>query len=612
MFRVRAAIVVALIALAGCNGLSLRKADGGSAIDSMQSVMRLHSAGPATREYLARTGNNREFFFDPAAAAERLGVPEDAEGRLALAELCELAGREAEFWSPSKALNHYLDAAYYSSRALFDDDGISLERRADAADLYNRAVARFLRKSAGRKLLPGDDWQRKLEQQEIAVQVRRDDSVWTPDPFDELKFADDYMAIGVPARRRDGLGVPMLAVRKRWWRDPERQAAPEKFFTPVQVYPVTAILRFLPPDRPGRPPAMLELHDPVRFDGVEYAYRKVPLAADFTTPLVYQVTQSDLDRITYVGLVNPQTESHKTGLYLTHPYERGKIPVILIHGLWSSPKTWTRTLNDLRADPAIRNRYQFFTFQYPTGNPFITSAAQFRAALRDVRDYYDPDKTDSAWDQMVIVGHSMGGLIAKTMVTKSDDAVWKIVSPRPFQDLKADAIQKAHFQETFFFQPNPSVKRVVYVATPHRGSMLGNNWIGQIGDRLIRRPNVLVEAHDALIRDNGDQFFTDTFLAGVPSSVRLLKMHSPLLQTVNELPYAPNVARHSIIASVAPVPVDMSTDGVVPYESSHLENVNSEKVVTGSHACLDQADTIEEIRRILLLHIEEAQKQARR
>jgi pimeloyl-ACP methyl ester carboxylesterase len=601
----RAVLALLTVVLAGCNGLSLRKADGGSVTDAMQSALRLRGPGPATREYLNKSGIRDRFFFDPAEAAEKLGQPDTPEGRLAVAELHDMAGREAEYWSPSRAINHYLQAAYFSSEALLADGGLALERRADAVDLYNRSVERFLRRSAGRKLLPDDAWERQLRQQDLNIAVRRDESVWAPDPFDELKFADDYIAIGVPARQRDGLGVRMLAVRKRWWRDPDRQSAPQKFFTPVQVYPVTVILRFLPNESTGKPEALVELHDPIRYDGVQLAGYKVPLAADFTTPLVYQVTASDLDRITYLGFFDPQSEAHKNGLYLTHPYEPGKIPVILIHGLWSSPKTWTRTINDLRADPAIRSRYQFWTFQYTTGNPFISSAAQLRECLREVRAHYDPDHRDAAFDQMVLFGHSMGGLIAKIMITQSDDAVWKLISSRPFAELKADEAQKEYFRRTFFFEPNPSVKRVVFIATPHRGSMLGNNWIGQIGDRIIRRPNVLVEAHDAVIRNNGDGFFTDTFLDGVPSSVRLLKLHSPLLQTVNALPYAPNVPRHSIIARIAPVKPELSSDGVVPYESSHLADVASEKLVIGSHACLDQSDTIEELRRILLLHIDE-------
>jgi pimeloyl-ACP methyl ester carboxylesterase len=597
--------LIALVLLTGCNGLSLRKADGSSLGESARSVLRLQSPGPFAQKYLEQQGLASSVAFDPAATAKKLTDQTSPEGRLVLAELCDLAGREAEFWSPSKSLNHYLDAAWYASQALFDPgEELPLERRGDALTVYNHAVERFLRRSPGRKLLPDAKWETQLASLNVNVAVRRDDAVWQPEPFDELKFARDYMAVGVPDRQREGLGVPLFAVRKRWWRDPERQTAPEKFFQPLQSYAVTAVLRFQPGDNSTRPAALLELHDPLRYDGVQIAGRNVLLAADTTIPLVYQVTNSDLDRITQVGLFDPQREEHKTGLYLTHPYERGKIPVVLIHGLWSSPKTWTRTINDLRADPTIRERYQFWTFQYPTGNPFIHSAAKLRQSLAELRSFYDPNNSDPAFDQMVFVGHSMGGLIAKTMIASSGDNVWKLISPRPFDELKAPEEDKELFRQTFFFEPVPSAKRVVFIAVPHRGSLLGNNWIGQVADRIIRRPNVVVKAHELLLQQNGNDFFTNSFDQGIPSSIRTLQLHSPLLQTVDHLAIESNVPRHSIIARVAPVPLPKSTDGVVPYDSSHLDGVVSEKVVTGSHTCLDQPDVIDELKRILYEHVE--------
>jgi pimeloyl-ACP methyl ester carboxylesterase len=597
-------LAICLVILTGCNGLSLRKADGSSLGQSVRSALHLETPGPFAQEYLEQRALGASVAFDPESTAKKLEGQTSPEGRLVLAELCDLAGREAEFWSPSRSLNHYLDAAWYASQALFDEgDGLPLERRGDAVRIYNHSVERFLRRSGGRKLLPNDKWETQLASSNVNVTIRRDDAVWQPEPFDELKFAKDYLAIGVPDRQREGLGVPLIAIRKRWWRDPERQTAPEKFFQPVQAYAVTAVLRFQSSQDSSRPAALLELHDPLRFDGVRLAGHIVPLAADTTIPLVYQVTNSDLDRVTQIGFLDPEREEHKTGLYLTHPYERGKIPVVLIHGLWSSPKTWTRTINDLRADPTIRERYQFWTFQYPTGNPFIHSAAKLRQALAELRSYYDPDNGDPAFDQMVFVGHSMGGLIAKTMIASSGDSVWKLISPQPFDELKAPEEDKELFRQTFFFEPIPSAKRAVYIAVPHRGSLLGNNWIGQIGDRLIRRDNVLVKAHDLLLQQNGNGFFTNSFIQGVPSSVRTLQLHSPILQTVDHLAVNPSVPRHSIIARVAPVPLAMSTDGVVPYDSSHLDGVESEKVVLGDHSCLDQADVIEELRRILYEHV---------
>lgn len=601
MRRIR--LLLLLVLLTGCNGLSLRKADGGSAADTIRSVFRLQTPGPTARDYLARHGIDSGSLSVPAHAAELLRNVPSAEGQAVLAELCDLAGKESEVWSPGKSIEHYLDACYFASEALLDHNALPIERRSEVVDIYNHALNRFLRKTSGRKLRPDQLWEQRLWRRGIEVTVRRDESVWVPEPFDEFVVSSDYMAVGVPDRKRDGIGVPLSAIRKRWWRDPDRQSGPERFLPPLQVYPVTAVLRFQQGGGSQRPPAILELHDPLRYDGVQLANRSVPLAADFTTPLVYQVTQSDLESISYIGFFDPARQAHKSGLFLTHPYERGKIPVVLIHGLWSSPKTWTRVINDLRADPEIRDRYQFWTFQYPTGNPFIHSASLLRQALAEVRAEFDPDQTDPSFDQMVLIGHSMGGLIAKTMVQSSGNEIWKLISPRPFSELQAPEEQRAMFERVFFFAPVQAVKRVVFVAVPHRGSMLGNNWVGQIGDWIIRRPNVLVEAHDSIVKQNGGNFFTKTFAEGVPSSVKTLRMHSPLLAAVDQLPYSPTVPRHSIIARVAPIPLTMSSDGIVPYESSHQEGVVSEKIVSGSHNCLDEPDVIAELQRILLLHL---------
>jgi hypothetical protein len=178
-----------------------------------------------------------------------------------------------------------------------------------------------------------------------------------------------------------------------------------------------------------------------------------------------------------------------------------------------------------------------------------------------------------------------------------------LISERPFAELQAPDDQRALFERVFFFGPVQAVKRVVFVAVPHRGSLLGNNWIGQFGDWVIRRPNVLVAAHDSVIKQNNGAFFTRSFAEGVPSSVKTLRMHSPLLAAVDNLKYNPLVPRHSIIARVAAMPLPMSTDGIVPYESSHQEGVISEKIVSGSHNCLDEPEVIEEFRRILLEHL---------
>ena len=159
-----------------------------------------------------------------------------------------------------------------------------------------------------------------------------------------------------------------------------------------------------------------------------------------------------------------------TGLSLLRPYRRGRIPVVLIHGLWSNPWSWARMIKELEADAALRDRYQFWTFGYSTGDPLAYSATLLRRDLDEVRRKFDPDLSDAAFNRMVLVGHSMGGLLAKMMVQESGTRLWRLVSDRPVQDLAGDQADCDLLRSALIFRPRPEVRRVVFIATPHRGS----------------------------------------------------------------------------------------------------------------------------------------------
>jgi hypothetical protein len=52
-------------------------------------------------------------------------------------------------------------------------------------------------------------------------------------------------------------------------------------------------------------------------------------------------------------------------------------------------------------------------------------------------------------------------------------------------------------------------------------------------------------------------------------------------------------------------PITGKTDGVVAYESAHIDGVASEKVVRSGHSTQGHPETIEEVRRILRDHVSE-------
>jgi pimeloyl-ACP methyl ester carboxylesterase len=291
-----------------------------------------------------------------------------------------------------------------------------------------------------------------------------------------------------------------------------------------------------------------------------------------------------------------------TGLSLLQPYERGKVPVVFVHGLWSSPWSWSRMIEELEADPAIRGHYQFWTFGYSTGDPIPYSAHLMRKGLDEVRRKFDPERSDPALDRMVVVGHSMGGLLSKMMVVDTADRLWRVISDRPADELKGEEDDLALFRDAIIFRPRPEVRRVVFIATPHRGSRVDRASIQKIGTRLVRLPDPLRATHDRLVAGNPPTFFHEYFRRGMPTSIDELEWGSPILTGLADLPVVPAIKAHSIIAVRANAPPTLRTDGLVAYESAHIDGVISEKVVAARHLCQDHPDVIAEVRRILSEH----------
>ncbi len=283
---------------------------------------------------------------------------------------------------------------------------------------------------------------------------------------------------------------------------------------------------------------------------------RVPLESDLTTPLAYFLSKVPEETVALLGLLDPEkllmlrpgTKEPIMGLYMVQPYEPGKIPVLLVHGLWSSPMTWMEMFNDLRSSPDIRQHYQFWFYLYPTGQPFWLSAAQLRRDLAEVRQVLDPQHREPALDQMVLVGHSMGGLVAKLQTLDSKNDYWNLASHEPFDQVRADPQTLRKLRETFFFQPNPSIRRVVTIATPHRGSPFSNQTTQYLLGKLIRLPETLVGAKQALFRDNPGLLF-DRSLLKIETSVDSLSPDSPIFPLMLAGRRPPWVRYHNIIGT---------------------------------------------------------------
>jgi pimeloyl-ACP methyl ester carboxylesterase len=288
---------------------------------------------------------------------------------------------------------------------------------------------------------------------------------------------------------------------------------------------------------------------------------------------------------------------------MRHPYRQGRIPIVLVHGTASSPARWADLINELMNDPELRGRIQFWLFTYSTSNPILQSAAELRRALLEVVKLLDPDELDPALRRMVVIGHSQGGMLTRLMVTDSGNRFWDNVSPVPFAEIKGPPESLAFIGDAMFFKPVPYVKRVVFVATPHRGSFRVSSVVLDLVRRIITLPVTTVRNVNALAAENPDLTAAREAVKNMPTAVENMRPGNRFVRIYSASPIAPGVTAHSIIAVLGEGPVTGKTDGVVAYESAHLDGVASEKIVRLPHSCQAEPDTILEVRRILREHV---------
>jgi pimeloyl-ACP methyl ester carboxylesterase len=288
---------------------------------------------------------------------------------------------------------------------------------------------------------------------------------------------------------------------------------------------------------------------------------------------------------------------------LIRPYEPDKIPVVMVHGLLSSPLAWIPMLNELLRDPEIQRRYQFLLYMYPTGMPVPIAAAGLRDSLDQARATFAPGSQPSPFDQMVLIGHSMGGLLSHAMSVRSDDHFWAIYSDRPFDDIAGPPDTLAALRHYAFFDWKPYVKRVVFLATPHHGSDYSRGVVGRLGTSLIAEPDDYTKLLSELVRENPDAF--PPRFKRLPTSIETLTPDSPELLALLKMTPNPDTRFHSIIGSMRPEAVASTSDGVVPYRSAHLDGV-PEHIVRSDHGVQKDPEAIRIVRRILLDHLGKA------
>jgi pimeloyl-ACP methyl ester carboxylesterase len=256
-------------------------------------------------------------------------------------------------------------------------------------------------------------------------------------------------------------------------------------------------------------------------------------------------------------------------------------------------------VNALWADPVLRRNYQVCVFSYPSGYPVQYSALLLRRELEAF------DRTFPHHRSIILVGHSMGGIISRLMITDSGgDRLWRYFFGKAPAETKLSPESKALVEEGLIFKPRRNVARVIFISTPHRGSIIAQNSIGRIGSSLIRKSVQYMNAgreilHASIVQEDP----TVLKLNRLPNSIDTLSPNDPFVKEMNALPMAKRIPYHSIIGDRGRGDTPNSSDGVVPYWSSHLDGAESEKIVPSGHGAEHSAQGIAEVLRILHEHI---------
>jgi len=405
---------------------------------------------------------------------------------------------------------------------------------------------------------------------------------------------------------RSGFGLPVVVRVASAGAATERQSlaatAVLRFRVPGEE---TRLQKFAGPAARDHAAAVLDLANPVEIAAVHIGPVRSDLAADLTAPLL-DVLAAKPSTSSVQGFIQPFGRGDtQPRLEMLEPHQPGRIPVVFIHGLASDEGTWFDMINELRSWPMFHRTFEPWVFHYPTGAGFMQSSAALRRQLTLKVRELDPSGTDPALRSMVLVGHSMGGLHAKLQVVDPGDALWDAICTVPFDQVRLRPEIRAFLRQTYFFEPVPFVKRAVFIATPHRGSILASLGVGRLASLAVRSPPRNKAIHAEVVSLNPGAFRPE-YERAAPTTIDLLEPKSSLLQAIEKLRVPCWVTCHSIVGNGHHSLTGGRDDCVVSVASAHTPFAVSEIQVPATHTKVHHhPTTLAELKRILLQHLAE-------
>ena len=531
----------------------------------------------------------------------------------ATSEISYLAAQHSKKNDRGLAMELCLDAARYSWMyiTLPDNDGYLIDpnsaQHRETADIYNTSLQELLSltKDSGDYFL-GQPIRMPVTGRILTTEIPFPTGWLSTDQLGKFDFVSNYELRNLTNRHtKSGVGVPIMVRRRR----PQSPGALEQYYADGISLPVTVVARFESTARESSNSESihLQLLDPRESDGIVVNNTLIPLESDLSTPLAWYLTDPKKKLLETLAFFQSDKVQDFEGLHMIQPFDPDRIPVLMVHGIWSSPNTWMEMFNDLQSDPILRDKYQFWFYQYPTGEPLTFATANLRDRLKEMRIKCDPYGRNRKLDQTVVVGHSMGGLMAYLLTVDSEDKLWNAMSKLSTEQIQADEMTRNQIQRVFFFEGDRSIDRIVTIASPFNGSGYANKFTRWLSGSLVSLPNTTSSLSELIFRQNNQSYWDRLFAPR--TSLDSLNKNSAVLKLVNLTAVPEEVKHHNVVGVTKGKSLKDWTDGVVRLRSAHRDDADTEVQVKASHSAVQRhPKTISEVRRVLLEHLQEVNR----
>ncbi|WP_312237170.1 alpha/beta fold hydrolase [Stenotrophomonas sp.] len=622
------AVVLSLLLSSGCAMVTMKQvAPTDYLANKRGDVLTSGKLSAASQETLSVIGLDEDMCAKDVAGCQKTledtdVLPEEQR----LSALSELWVKNALGLSPKPkdrdkhpmsdaALDAWLEAARYAYAYLFFSGRTPSERafedrQTQVRDYYNYAAeqtAAVVFKRARESALEGEDYNAPVAGERWTLTSDFDELRMTSIPTRMVSASSLSFAGLRSTYRRDGFGAELVVVM-----DPPKlvaaadgQKAEIPQYSEMSAINATALLRFKGDTLKqvlDTTQVLFDVYSPESTESVNLHGEKVPLAGNFTAAYGMWLAQSGFatqSLRTLFGLSEGIGEPH---MYLMQPWDPNRRIIFMLHGLGSSPEAWVNVANEVMGDPELRKHFQVWQVYYPTNAPIALNRYEINQAFNNTLKHFDPNGSTPASKDMVFIGHSMGGVLARLLVTSSGDVLWDQLLAN--YDLKGERLKRveAKLGPLLHFTAEPNVERAIFIAAPHKGTDIAGNRVGRLIGRLVRLPITLLGKFEDVfqtLQQAETQSAQQTKLQ-IPNSIDNLKASDPFVKAAGALPIAPGLKYHSIIAQRKPdVPLQQSDDGLVPYWSAHLDGAVSEKVIISGHSVQETPQAVLEIRRIL-------------